>query len=113
MSDSESQRDQVLEFIRDRVKRRRVWWTYHVNMRLGERSITRRMILDSADRYEIIESYPRDKYLPSYLIYTEEQGIQFHILIAVDTADDNVRIITAYRPDPNHWDNELKIRRRE
>jgi hypothetical protein len=44
-------------------------WTYHVNMRLQGRFISREEILDSVSEYQIIEEYPADKYLPSYLIY--------------------------------------------
>ena len=29
----------------------------------------------------------------------------------VDVAGDNVRIVTAYRPDPNEWESDLKTRR--
>ncbi len=57
-----------LTFIRERVRAGAVFWTYHVNMRLVDRFIARRRIFDSVDTYEIIESYPADKYLPSYLI---------------------------------------------
>ncbi len=38
-------------------------------MRLQGRFISRQHILDAVDTYEVIESYPEDKYLPSYLVY--------------------------------------------
>ncbi len=58
----------VLTFVKSCVKRRRVRWTYHINMRLKGRFIPREAILSSVDAYEIIEEYPGDKYLPSYLV---------------------------------------------
>jgi len=45
--------------------------------------------------YEIVESYPDDKYLPSYLLLGQAAGRQFHALFAVDVDGDNVRIVTA------------------
>jgi hypothetical protein len=80
-------------------------------MRLKGRFISRQAILQSTDRYEIIEAYPQDKYLPSYLVYTEYQGDIFHILFAVDVEEDNIRIITAYRPNPKEWEEDFKTRR--
>ena len=56
-----------LAFIRKCVKERRVYWTYHVNMRMRERTISRQAILESISSYEIIEASSEDKYLPSYL----------------------------------------------
>ena len=86
-------------------------WTYHVNMRLKGRFIIRQAILESHERYEIIEENPKDKYLPSYLVYSEYQGDIFHILFAVDLEGVNVRIITAYRPGLEEWEEGFKERR--
>lgn len=81
-------------------------------MRLRERFIPRETILQSVDEYEIIDEYPTDKYLPSYLVYSQHQGVPFHILFAADMEGYNVRVVTAYYPDPAHWDAALKTRRR-
>lgn len=58
----------VLEFIKSCIRRRKTHWTYHVNMRLKGRFIYREAILSSVETYKIIEEYPKDKYLPSYLV---------------------------------------------
>ena len=100
-----------MEFIKKCARERRVFWTYHVNMRLGLRSIPRQMILDSADSFEIIEEYPGDKYLPSYLIRGVSGSRIFHIVIAVDAENENVRVVTAYYPDPDKWDEGFRKRR--
>ena len=100
-----------LEFIRRCVAQKKIFWTYHVNMRMRGRFIPREIILVSYANYEVIEEYPGDKYLPSYLIYSEYQGERIHILFAVDKAGDNVRIVTAYRPSPSEWKEDLKTRR--
>lgn len=101
-----------LSFIKRCVQERRVLWTYHVNMRMQGRFISRRMILESVDNYEIIESYPEDKYLLSYLVHSNHEGTVFHVLFAVDAENENVRIVTAYRPDPEKWIMDLRRRRK-
>ena len=63
-----------LAFIRKCVREKQVLWTYHVNMRLSQRAITRRMIVESSEVYEVLEIYPQDKYLPSVLAYSSGLG---------------------------------------
>lgn len=100
--------DDPLAFIRRCVRERNIHWTYHVNIRMVDRNLTRGEILEAIDSYEIIELYPEDKYLPSYLVLAA--GL-FHVQFAADVEGDNVRVVTAYRPDPNEWESNLKTRR--
>jgi uncharacterized protein DUF4258 len=80
-------------------------------MRLAGRYIPREAILAVVDTYELVESYPNDKYLPSYLVLAKRGSDSFHVLFAVDVEGDNVRAITSYRPDPSQWDSDLRVRR--
>ena len=98
-------------FIQDRVRRRRILWTYHVSMRLAGRFIPREAILAGVETYQLIEAYPDDKYLPSYLLLASHEKDAFHVLFAVDVEGDNVRVVTSYRPDPGEWQPDLKTRR--
>ena len=100
-----------LAFIRERLRQRQVLWTHHVNMRLRGRSISRQTILDAVDEYEVVEAYPRDKYLPSYLVLARYGRGAFHVVFAADVEGENVRVVTAYRPDPSEWLPDLKTRR--
>ena len=102
----------ILEFIKSCIRRRKILWTYHVNMRLKNRFIPREAVILSIDTYEIIECYPQDKYLPSYLIYAQYEEQIFHIHIATDTENDSVTIITAYKPTLEKWENGFKTRRK-
>lgn len=72
-------------------------------LRMKERFISRNDILISTNQFEIIEEYPEDKYLPSYLVYSRQGGLVFHILVAVDVEGHHVRIVTAYYPAPKEW----------
>ena len=100
-----------LKFIKSCIHQRKIFWTYHVNMRLKERLLSREQIMDSVDSFEIIEEYPFDKYLPSYLIYTKCGNKVTHIQIAIDRENDNIRIITSYIPSRDKWENDFKTRR--
>lgn len=104
--------DDPLAFIRRCVRARKILWTYHANMRLLGRFLDRRSILDAVEAIEIVESYPDDKYLPSYLVYGQTEGMAFHVLFAVDVEGDNVRVVTSYRPDPRDWEQDLTTRRK-
>ena len=80
-------------------------------MRLSGRHISRDEIFAAADSYQVVESYPDDKHLPSYLVLGRHAGAAFHVLFAVDFEDDHVRVITAYRPNLSDWEPDLRTRR--
>ena len=103
----------ALGFIQRCVRERKVYWTYHVNMRLAARHISRAELLEAAGTYAIIESYPEDKYLPSYLVWAMSASSPFHALFAADVDGDNVRIVTAYRPNADEWASDLKSRKEQ
>ena len=46
--------------------------------------IPREMILAAVTSYELVEAYPDDKYLPSYLILARHGSEAFHVLFATD-----------------------------
>jgi hypothetical protein len=81
-------------------------------MRLKGRFIKREAILSSVSTYEIIEKYPEDKYLPSYLIYAKHANQIIHIQIATDLENDNIRIVTTYKPTLEKWEKNFKTRRK-
>lgn len=98
-------------FIRACFAEAKVFWTYHAHMRLQRRSLTRNDIFAAAASFVLVEAYPDDKYLPSYLVLGSSPAGSIHVLVAVDVAEDNIRIVTAYRPDPAEWEDDLKTRR--
>lgn len=81
-------------------------------MRLGQRSITRETIIAAAESYEIVEAYPEDKYFPSYLLLGRHGAEAFHALFGTDVEGQNVRVVTAYYPSLEEWEEDLKTRRR-
>lgn len=103
----------ILEFIKSCIRRRKIIWTHHINMRLEGRFIPRKTLLSSVESYEIIETYSKDKYLPSCLVYASFEEEVFHIHVAMDRENDNVRMITAYRPTLDKWEEGFKRRRKK
>jgi hypothetical protein len=81
-------------------------------MRLGQRFIARETIIHAATSYEVVEEYPEDKYFPSYLLLGRRGEDAFHVLFGADTEGQNVRVVTAYYPSPDEWEEDLKTRRR-
>lgn len=106
---NDSRRD-ILDLIKNAVKQKNIYWTYHVFMRMRDRSISRQSIIGSTDTFEIIESYPDDKYMPSYLVRAECDSGIIHVFFALDPTDGFVRIVTAYRPDDSLWSGNGKQR---
>jgi hypothetical protein len=98
-----------LQFIRDSLAAGRI--LYHVSMRIRQRLLKGEMLVDGAATLEIIESYPTDKYLPSYLLRGASQSCVFHAQLGTDVAGNNVRVVTMYEPSPEEWDKELRVRR--
>lgn len=105
--------EKPLDIIQRCINENKIFWTYHVNMRMKDRFIPRQFIVESVNNYEIIEEYEKDKYFPSYLVYSKFGSKVFHILFAADLKDDNIRIITAYFPNSEEWENDFKTRRRQ
>ena len=92
--------DDPLSFIRECIRGGRILWSYHVNMRLGQRFIAREAIIHAATSYEVIEEYPEDKYFPSYLLLGRRGEEVFHVLFGADMEGQNVRVVTASYPSP-------------
>ncbi len=104
--------DNPLGFIKRCVREEKIKWTYHVNMRMTGRYISRKAIIESVNNYETIEENPKDKYLPTYLVYSRYDNRVMHILFATDVEGDNVRIVTSYYPNQEKWKEDLKTRRK-
>ena len=104
--------DDPVAFIRECLRGGRILWTYHVNMHLGQRFIARETIIAAAGSYEVVEAYPEDKYFPSFLLLGRQGEEAFHALFGADVNGQNVRVITAYYPSLEEWEEDLKTRRR-
>lgn len=76
-----------------------------------ERGISRAEVVSAIMNGEIIEAYPADRPYPSYLIL----GVEVEPVHVVTSADPVARIchvITAYRPDLEHFEPDFKTKRK-
>ena len=87
-----------------------VFFTQHVIERCKQRHITPAQIKLTLTTGEIIKEYPDDTPYPSCLILgypSENQPLH----VVVGTNGEAARIITAYYPDPNQWQSDMKTRK--
>ena len=61
---------------------------------------------------EVIEVYPEDRPYPSCLMLQAESE-PLHVVAAVDALAEVCHIITAYRPDLEHFEPDWKTRKKE
>ncbi|MBI4373539.1 MAG: DUF4258 domain-containing protein [Deltaproteobacteria bacterium] len=68
--------------------------------------ITEAEIKETLTNGEIIESYPKDRPVPSCLIYGDtKKGRHLHIVCTPLLDEETLVIITVYEPDPDKWIN--------
>ena len=82
----------------------------HASMRFRQRDLKVKDIRCAVNNGEIIEQYPDDYPFPSCLILGKTiDGKYIHVVMSDEGKMS--RIITAYYPDPNKWDDQLKVRK--
>ena len=101
-----------IEFFRDAVAHGRLRWQLHALERLLERGISRAEVLEAIIQGEIIEQYMDDKPLPSCLI-AHVKAQPLHAVVAIDRDSGFGHVITVYRPNREHFEDDYKTRRRQ
>lgn len=85
-------------------------WTGHILKRLMQRGIPQSEVIQAIMSGEIIEKYPDDYPYPSCLILgTSDAGKPVHVVCR--RGEDEVWMITAYYPDSEEWESDLKTRK--
>lgn len=84
----------------------------HGQLRLNERNITVDDVMNAIDNGEIIEQYPDDFPFPSCLILgLSINDVYIHIVVSMN--DDKIYLITAFVPNTDKWEADLKNRKQE
>jgi hypothetical protein len=86
-------------------------WQRHALERMMERGISREAVKEILMNGIIIEDYPEDKPYPSALFLGKIKGEPLHVVTAFDSSTGWCFIITAYRPDLEHFEPDFKTRR--
>lgn len=88
----------------------RITITEHARRRLVERGISVNDIIRCIDTGEIIKQYEDDKPFPSCLVLGAAiDGSYVHVVVSHDS--EWIYLITAYRPDTDVWEADLKTRK--
>lgn len=82
----------------------------HAAMRFRQRGLKVKDIRCAVNNGEIIEQYPDEFPFPSCLILGKTIDGKFLHVVMSDEGKMS-RIITAYYPDPDKWDGQLKVRK--
>lgn len=86
-------------------------WTGHVLKRLLQRGISQDDVIQAIQSGEIIENYPGDYPYPSCLLLgNEAAGAPLHVCCG--QGPDELWMITAYHPNPDEWEADLKTRKK-
>ena len=79
-----------------------------------ERMLNRGISFDEVEKAlingEIIKEYPDDKPFESFLVLAIVDNKALHIVVSQDD-EANCIVITAYEPDLNIWNSDLKTKR--
>jgi hypothetical protein len=98
--------------LRTSASESRIHWHQHAFERLLERGITRAEVIGAIINGEVIEVYPEDRPYPSCLIL-QIAAEPLHVVAAADPDARVCHVITAYRPDLEHFESDFKTRKKE
>jgi len=102
----------MLNRIKAACKAGRIRWRNHALERMMERGISRRQIKEVLLNGEVIASYQDDNPFPSLLMDGRLENNVLHVVVAFDENELCCYVITAYRPDIDHFEKDMKTRRK-
>ena len=77
-----------------------------------ERNISKDEVYKTIADGEFIEEYLNDKPFPSYLVFYKVEQNPSHVVCSYNFIDEYAIIITVYRPDTGHFEDDYKTRRK-
>ncbi len=100
----------VIGRIRAKIQQGRFEFSQHATDRAIIRDIRVRELREAMQEAELVESYPEDKYGPSYLVLGfTDSGRPLHVHCSHPSRP-LIKIITLYEPSPSIW-VDFKYRR--
>lgn len=99
-----------IERLRSYYKEDKVFITQHASERCRQREINKKDIRYAVNNGKIIEQYPDDFPFPSCLVFGVSANNKIVHVVMSDEGTGS-RIITAYYPDPNKWEENFKVRK--
>lgn len=105
-------RDTLLVQIQQCVEENKISLKKHALVRMVERHISTEDLLNGLKSCLVIEEYPKDRPLPSYLVLGFSGNKPIHAVIAVENRT-MVWVITVYVPSEEKWKDNYRIRRKK
>ena len=105
-------KDFDIGILRACAARGRIHWHQHALERFLERGISRAEIVSAITNGDVIEVYLTDRPYPSCLILNVVSA-PIHVVAAADPNAQRCHIITAYRPDLEHFETDFRTRRKK
>lgn len=87
-------------------------WRKHTLEKMISRGISRAEILEVLETGEIIQCYDYDKPFPSILMLGFSSARALHVVVSFDEENCTAFVITAYEPDLNIFEADLKTRKK-
>ena len=100
-----------LDELREAIRAGSFQWRKHILVRLAERSIPQRMIIETIMKGEIVEDYPHNNPFPSCLMLGWVEGTAYHVVVSFDDKSKMGYIITTYQPSMDRFEPDFRTRR--
>jgi Domain of unknown function (DUF4258) len=84
----------------------------HAVQRMFERQISVKAVRQALRSGEMIEDYSEEMPAPGGLISAKSSQRPLHIVIAENTEENELVVITVYEPDPSQWKAQFKGRKK-
>jgi hypothetical protein len=91
---------------------RPIFFRIHAIQRMFERRVSEENVRQVLESGEMIEDYSDEMPHPSGLISGKRGNRPLHIVVAENTRDGGLVVITVYEPDPSQWKPGFRNRRK-
>ncbi len=87
-------------------------YSRHAVQRMFSRGIGATEVEEALRKGECIEAYPTDQPYPSYLYLAWSAGEPLHVVVALLESERRCIIVTVYRPSPDQWSPDYRMRKK-
>jgi len=102
------------EKIHELAKRDHLAFKKHTVLRMYQRSIFADKVKEALENCKIIEDYPSDYPMPSFLVLGYTKGERaIHVVTTIDEEEGMLWIITVYEPNLLEWEEGFEKRRKK
>jgi hypothetical protein len=91
---------------------RRIIFRIHAIQRMFERRVSYENVQQVLRSGEMIEDYSDDMPAPGGLISGRRGNRPLHVVMAENTTEDELVVITVYEPDPSQWKPHFRSRKK-